>query len=372
VQVSGVTGAPKTAWVVLGDPSVNQQYTDMGYNYWADISSTGSTTIANVIPGTYRLSVFVLGKWGEYRQDGVVVTAGNTTAVPPITFQPENFGTVVGTIGIPDRSCHEFLHGANTTNAPDTPLGYDRREFWGNWNYWADFATNPTNTVAPGTVVYNLTGGTNGPATNNPLAWNYTHWAVFDPPVYGGAYVGTDDTTDGYKYLVPAYVSGLAGATGTNGVTTPVPAWQIHFATPSGASSSTYLDLSVALAMAQSTYTLTLNGSNSLSWTNTSGNASDSSERSGLSGFTEWVAFQWPTSALRPVAADNVIAISVSGTSHAQTEGGKVQSVANNSDDALRLELSNTGANPTVTGWHDYEFVTSGVDTPANDTVPNP
>jgi hypothetical protein len=372
VQVSGVTGAAKTAWVVLSDPNVNQQYTDMGYDYWADISSTGSVTIPNVVPGTYRLSVYVLGKWGEYRQDGVVVTAGSTTAVPPITLQPENFGTVVGTIGTPDRSCHEFLHGAFTTNEPDAPLGYDDRDFWGTWNYWADFATNPTNTVAPGTVVYNLTDGPNGPATNNPLAWNYTHWAIFDPPVYGGAYVATDDTTDGYKYLVPAYVSGLSGASGTNGVTTPVPAWQIHFATPSGAASETYVDLSVALAMAQSTYTLTLNGSNSLSWTNTSGNASDSSERSGLSGFTEWVAFQWPTSALKPEGADNVITISVSGTSHAQTEGGKVQSVANNSDDALRLELSNTGANPTVTGWHDYEFVTSGVDTPAGDTVSNP
>jgi hypothetical protein len=64
-----------------------------------------------------------------------------------------------------------------------------------------------------------------------------------------------------------------------------------------------------------------------------------------MSGFTEWVVFQWPTSVLKLEGQDNVITISVSGTSHAQTEGGKVQSVANNSDDALRPELSNTGAN---------------------------
>ncbi|HEX4156514.1 MAG TPA: polysaccharide lyase family protein [Acidobacteriaceae bacterium] len=371
IQVSGVAGAPKTAWVVLSDPSVNQQYTDMGYDYWADISSTGSVIVPNVVPGTYRLSVYVLGKWGEYRQDGVVVSAGNTTNVAPITFQPENFGTVVGAIGTPDRSAHEFLHGAFTTNKPDAPLGYDDRDFWGAWNYWADFATNPTNTVAPGAVVYNLTDGPNGPATNNPLAWNYTHWAVFDPPIYGGAYVSSDDTTDGYKYLIPAYVSGLPGASGTNGVTTPVPPWQIHFATPSGASSKAYVDLSVALAMAQSTYTMTLNGSSSLAWTNSRGNASDSSERSGLSGFTEWVVFQWPTSALKPEGQDNVITIGVSGTSP-QTEGGKVQGVANNSDDALRLELSNGGADPGVTGWQDYYFVTSGNTITPNDTVPNP
>jgi hypothetical protein len=372
VQVSGVTGTPKTAWVVLSDPNVNQQYNTFGNNYWADISSTGTAIIPNVVPGTYRLSVYVLGKWGEYRQDNVIVTAGNTTTIAPITFQPESFGATIGTIGTPDRSCHEFLHGAHTTDHPDTPKGYDDREYWGNWNYWADFATNPTNTVAPGAVVYNLTDGPNGPATNNPLAWNYTHWAVYNPPVYGGAYNSADDTTDGYKYLVPGYVSGLSGATGTNGVSTPVPAWQIHFATPTGAAAKAYVDLSVGLAMAQSTYSLALNGSNSLSWTNTSGNASDSSERSGLSGFTEWVVFQWPTSALKPEGADNVITINVSGTNKAQTEGGKVATVANNSDDALRLEISNTGANPTVTGWHDYEFVTSGTDTAANDTVANP
>ena len=42
-----------------------------------------------------------------------------------------------------------------------------------------------------------------------------------------------------------------------------------------------------------------------------------------------------------------------------------------NSDDALRLELTNTGADPSVTGWHDYYFVTNGKTTAANDTVPN-
>ena len=38
---------------------------------------------------------------------------------PAITFQPENFGTVVGTLGTPDRSSHEFLHGAYTQNYAD-------------------------------------------------------------------------------------------------------------------------------------------------------------------------------------------------------------------------------------------------------------
>jgi rhamnogalacturonan endolyase len=376
VSVNDIAGAPRTAWAVLSQPGVNHQLSTFSYQYWADISSTGSTTFTNVVPGTYRLSVYSLGQWGEYRNDSVVVTAGNTTTVPTIGFAQENFGTVIGTIGNPDRSSHEFLHGHSAADHPDTPLGYDFREYWGNWNYWADFATNPTNTVAPGAVVYNLTDGTNGPATNDLTKWNYTHWASYDPNLYGGAYNPTDDTTDGYNYIIPAYVNTLTGHTGTNGVGTPVPPWQIHFTTPSGAFSQAYVDLSVALSTAQSTYTITINGSNPLAWTVSKIHASDSSERSGLSGFTQWFVMQWPTSFLNPVGQDNVISISVSGTSNGYFEGSgssaKAKVVANNSDDAIRLELSNIGASPTVTGWNDYEFVTSGIDTAANDSVPNP
>lgn len=376
VQAYGVTGVPRTAWAVLSQPGVNHQLSTGGYQYWADISRNGSANFTNVAPGTYRLSVYALGQWGEYRDDNVVVTAGNTTTVPTFTFVPEDFGTVIGKIGTPDRSCHEFLHGHSTTDNPDAPLGYDFRDYWGNWNYWADFATNPTNTVAPGAVVYNLTDGPNGLATNDVSKWNYTHWASYDPNLYGGAFNPSDDTTDGYTNLIPAYVNTLPGHTGTNGVTTPVPPWQVHFTTPAGALSQAYLDLSVALSTAQSTYTITINGGNPLAWTVSKLHASDASERSGLSGFTQWFVMQWPTSVLNPVGQDNVISINVSGTSNGYFEGSgsnaKAKVVANNSDDALRLELSNTGAQPSVTGWNDYEFVTSGTDTAANDGVPNP
>jgi hypothetical protein len=56
--------------------------------------------------------------------------------------------------------------------------------------------------------------------------------------------------------------------------------------------------------------------------------------------------------------------------------------VDGSSDDAWRLELSNTGANPTNTKWNDYTYVT-GTNYPGtgtanssglynNDAVPNP
>lgn len=352
VQVNGVAGAPKTAWAVLSQPGVNHQLSTVGYQYVADISS-GSATFSNVVPGTYRLSVYDLGQWGEYRNDSVVVNGNSTTTVPTISFVPENFGTTVWTLGTPDRSSHEFLHGRYTQNYADGPLGYDDREYYGNWNYWADFAS--TN----GAPIYNATDGPNGPATNDLTKWNYAHWGAFDPGLYGGAFVQTDDTTDGYKYAIPSYVSTLSGASGTNGVTTPTPNWQIHFATPAGASSQAYVVLSMALAAAQAGEIIGLNG-HTLTYSPNKLWEGDSTERSGLSGYTQWVALQWPTSDLAAEGSDNVITIHVGGVNTADT------------DDAFRLELSNLGANPTVTGWNDYEFLTSGTSTPPNDAVPNP
>jgi hypothetical protein len=364
IQVNGVAGAPRTAWAVLSQNGINQENSTMSYQYTVDISANGSGTFTNVVPGTYRLSVWDFGKWGEYRQDNVVVTAGNTNTVPTIGFVPENFGTTVGTIGTPDRSSHEFLHGAYTQDYADGPKGYDDREYYGAWNYWADWANSPV----PGAPVYNLTDGPGYTATNDPLKWNYAHWGGFNPGLYGGACSASDDTTDAYTYVgctslgdqigIPAYVNTLPGHSGTNGVNTPTPPWQIHFATPSGASSQAFVVLSLALSSSQGRETVTLNG-NSLSYSPPSSFNSDAIERSGLSGYTQWVAFQWPTSLLNAEGADNVITTQVTGVN------------SNNSDDAIRLELTNLGADPAVTNWNDYYFVTSGKTTPANDAVPN-
>ncbi|MGA2350768.1 MAG: choice-of-anchor D domain-containing protein [Terracidiphilus sp.] len=353
IQVGGVIGAPKTAWAVLSDPGTNIQLSSQGYQYWADISATGSTTFTGVVPGTYRLSVYDLGQFGELRQDGIVVTANSTTTVPAVTFVPENFGgETVFTIGTPDRSSHEFLHGHDSA-------GHDDREFFGTWNYWADFAANN------GSVVYNATAGPAGPATNDLNQWNYDHWGVFDPGLFGGVYNSTDDTTDGYKYAIPAYVATLTGAAGTNGVTTRTPVWKVHFATPADAANYEFAVLSIAMACDFGSYVVDLNGTSSTqarTWGYSNTTESDCAVRSGLSGYTQWIAFQFPIVALNPAGQDNVMTLGVS-----QTYGVM--------DDALRLELSNTGAAPSVTGWNDYEYVSTNStanNIHANDAVPNP
>jgi hypothetical protein len=359
IQVNNVTGASHTAWAVLSDPATNFQVSFNGMQYWADISSTGSTTFTGVAPGTYRLSVYVLGQWGEYRQDGIVVTANNTTTVSTFTFQPENFagttGETVFTIGTADRSSHEFLHGHNTTT------GQDDREYWGNWNYWADFAS--TN----GAVVYYATAVGGTPATNNLQLWNYDHWgSSFDP----GLYDPTNDTTDGYSNYgnvfgnaIPSYVASLYGTSGTgntNGVLDPIPPWQIYFATPSNIANyaSGYVELSISAACAYGSYTVNLNPSGAnvqRIWHYT--NDSDCVIRSGLSGYTQWFVMEFPASALNQTpGGSNEITVSMS-----QQYGAE--------DDAWRLELTNNTSNPTVTLWNDYTYVT-GTGTPA--TPPNP
>src|SRR5579862_1348281 len=187
VKVGGTSGqALNQAWAILSDNATNVQYSHAGNEYWVNINPAGIANFHGVAPGTYRLTVYSLGQWGELRRDGVTVQAGQTTHLS-VNLAGENFGTFapVWTIGTADRSAHEFLHG-QITNPEDLDTNYtdnytarlgnsvqDDREFWGNWNYWADFAANQ------GAVIYYATPVGSTPATNDLSQWNYNQWHVF-------------------------------------------------------------------------------------------------------------------------------------------------------------------------------------------------
>jgi hypothetical protein len=337
------TPAANQAWTVLSDPGVNFQYATGGHQYWLNQNATGNATMSGVAPGTYRLSAYVLGQWGELRRDGVAVTAGKTTAVSGLRFTPENFGTTVWSIGTPDRSAHEFLHGHDAN-------GNDLRDFYGSFNYWQDFATTG------GAQLYYATAVGSTPATSNLNAINDVLWGVFDPGLFGGVDNASDDTTDGYIYTIPAYVASLPGASGTNGVTTPVPPMTIHFTTTGAQlAGAKYGVLSFALAATDGSVTVALNG-HPLTWHEI--NTNDAAIRSALSGYTQWIAYQWDVADLAPAGADNVLTISVSQPTGVMP-------------DALRFEMASSSADPAVTGWHDYEYVYRSTYTPANDAMPN-
>ena len=338
-----ITGAGSSttnkSWSVLSDQGKNFQLSSLGHQYWVNENTDGDATLYNVIPGTYRLSSYVLGEWGEMRDDGITATAGANSGYHGLTFVPENFSSSapIWTLGTPDRSAHEFLHGHNSS-------GQDDREYYGNWNFWKDFTSNS------GAVNYYATADGSHAATNNLDDWNYVQWANFDPGLFGGYYKSGDDTTDGYNYIVPSYVGDPA--------TAACPPWTVHFTTSSAQlAQGKYAVLSVALAGTNGDVLANLNGKQQLIFRG-GGNESDPTIRSGLSGTFQWIVLQWDASRLNAAGADNVLTLS---TNH----GGVMY-------DALRFEITNTSADPAVRGWHDYEYLYNTTDTPADDSVPNP
>jgi rhamnogalacturonan endolyase len=134
--------------VVLSDNNTDWQRATRGYNYWVPANTDGSFDLSNVRAGTYRISVYKDGQFGEYTQDNVTVGAATTLNIGNQSWNPASAGTKVWQIGHPDRTAGEFKHG-------------DTRDYCGAYNYAADFPTG---------VNYQI-------ATSKPRDdWNYVQW----------------------------------------------------------------------------------------------------------------------------------------------------------------------------------------------------
>jgi rhamnogalacturonan endolyase len=133
------------------------------YQYWADIdATTGSVQIPRVKAGTYRLTVFANGVFGQFTQDNIVVRAGKTTSTKS-RWKAESAGTELWRIGTPDRSSGEYRHGyARDPTHPLHPEEY--RIYWAAYDYPTDF---------PEGVHFKV--GESDTATD----LNYVHWSVF-------------------------------------------------------------------------------------------------------------------------------------------------------------------------------------------------
>jgi autotransporter-associated beta strand protein len=333
---------------VLADPNTNFQMSQQGYQYWTQIGTTGAAQINSVAPGTYRLSTYEYGQWGETRVDGVKITSHTTTTPNNTTFVPENFGTAapIWTIGTPDRSANEFLNGSVTAaeaTSATGPVGADIRDYWGNYNYWQQEANLGNN----GKVVYYATPVGSIPATNNTNDWISNQWQVFNPTLYNPA----NNTNTLYSTLAPAYVNSGGGPANYKGLP-----WEVHFTTTAAQKAQgQYVVLSVALAASESDLTVALNG-NSETWTIPSTMVSDPNNRSGQSGLYQWAAFQFPIADLGPNGTNNAFTFTV------DKSGGVMY-------DALRMEITNTSAAPSSTGWYDYNFISSAGMISQNDQI---
>ncbi|KAK7998447.1 type I polyketide synthase [Apiospora arundinis] len=134
------------------------------YQYWADIDAgSGNVSIDRVKAGTYRLTVYADGIFGDYTQDDIVVTAGAATNSGAIEWVPESAGRELWRIGTPDKSAGEYRHGdAPDPTHPLHPPEY--RIYFGAYDFLDDF---------PDGVRFHV--GKSDEARD----WNYIHWSVF-------------------------------------------------------------------------------------------------------------------------------------------------------------------------------------------------
>ena len=350
-----ITAANSSGWssnsanntVVLSQPGVNMQESTQGYQYWAQLAQNGTATISNAAPGTYRMTLYQLGQWGETRVDGVQIKNGFVSVPQNVQFTPENFGTAapIWTIGTPDRSAHEFLNGHNAA-------GLDQRQFQGSYDFWGEEQTLGN----PGKVVYYAMPVGATPATNDPNKWIANQWRTFNPGLYDAA----NSTTDNYSNIAPAYVRDAAhGGTGPGPANYHGSPWEVHFTvTQQQLNQGQFVVLSVGAAALNSNLTVSLNGHSETWNSNNFPGPDDPDTRSGDAGFYQWAAFQFPIADLNAAGIEDVMTFSM-GTNSGE---GLMY-------DALRMEITNTSADPSTTGWTDYNYINGNTHVGQNDAA---
>jgi rhamnogalacturonan endolyase len=144
------------------------------HQYWSKIGADGTVEIPMVVPGTYRLTIYADGIFGEYSQDNIEVRGGNnTTPIVTATWKEVTSGKEIWRIGSPDHSSGEFRHGF-TRDTGHTQQPEEYRIVWLNYDFKKDF---------PGGVRFKI--GQSKEAHD----WNYVHWSEF-----GG--VGGENVSD--------------------------------------------------------------------------------------------------------------------------------------------------------------------------------
>lgn len=109
-------GSPVEGSLVFIGPAPTERIPDWkqsgkGYFFWSRVDADGSFEIEKVRAGDYSIWALNDGQFGEFRQDGIAVNAGETTPVGELVWEPEVNGKVLWQIGIPDRTSSEYRHG---------------------------------------------------------------------------------------------------------------------------------------------------------------------------------------------------------------------------------------------------------------------
>ncbi|WVQ75336.1 hypothetical protein IAR50_004953 [Cryptococcus sp. DSM 104548] len=280
--------------------------------YWANISSNGTVTVPRVKAGTYRVTVYAEGVFGQFEQDDVVVSAGDGDGEPfKIEWSGKSHGIELWRIGVPDKTAGEFRHGfARDNNHSSHQEEY--RQYWGAWDFPNDF---------PNGVNYTI--GRSDPAQD----WNYVHYSI-----YGGTYTRPEYVVENVNvWTVNWTPDGDLNVTGkTAGLT-------IQLASARTASGN--LDLPEPTSnYSNIDYTVRVNDNDPLVWTINYNQSSSCADRSGIACYTLDHLFTFPGDWLNS-NTNNVFKFELPYNASGGDVNFRNHSVAVQYD-AIRLELS--------------------------------
>ncbi|KAJ5378413.1 Glycoside hydrolase-type carbohydrate-binding [Penicillium cosmopolitanum] len=183
-SLKGTVTLPKSAARPIAILTANGYYfqdnsaAPSAYQYWADVASDGSFNIDRIKEGSYRLTIYAEGIFGDFVKENITVRAGRKTTVRD-TWKQESAGKEVWRLGIPDKSSGEFRHGQKRDSThPLSPPEY--LVYWGAYDWTTDFPRG-----------VNYTIGSSDPA----MDFNTVHWSVFGPTP-SNPHVEYDSTND--------------------------------------------------------------------------------------------------------------------------------------------------------------------------------
>jgi rhamnogalacturonan endolyase len=144
---------PTNAWVVLA-PAGEKDWCQsaIGYEFWSRADAAGHFAIDKIRPGRYCLFISGANQFVDFRRDDIQISAGQSTDIGTILWQPVHHGQTLWQIGTADRSGREFKDGDNVRH-------YD--------NFIRYVTTFPNDVV--------FTIGKSNPATD----WNFAQWGWY-------------------------------------------------------------------------------------------------------------------------------------------------------------------------------------------------